>query len=98
MRLSQLRNHVKNEFLNNNIISGAEAKELVGLLAKDGLSTQEKRNLEKIRAEFKDKFSDAGLREFDKALNKAAAHLPAPTGNVGSGNTVMDHYGATAVT
>jgi hypothetical protein len=90
MRISELRKHIKTEFLNNDKISGAEAKELVGLLSPDGLSTHEKRQLGKLRNEFRDKFTDAGLREFDKAVSKASANLPVPTGTVGSGSTLMD--------
>ncbi|MBN2360071.1 MAG: hypothetical protein JXR83_11515 [Deltaproteobacteria bacterium] len=90
MRLSEMRKHIQDNYLKNNIISGSEAKELVGLLAKDGLTATEKKNLEKIRSEFKDLFSSAGLREFDRALRQAAASGPAPTGTPGSGNTVLD--------
>lgn len=84
MRLTDIRKHVRNEYLKNDVISGAEAKDLIQTVAGDGLSVQGKKNLEKIRAEFKDSFSEAGLREFDKLLAKAAQSLPSTGGTGGS--------------
>jgi len=89
-RISELRNLVKNEYLGNGIISGREAKELVKTVAGDALSTRGVQQLQKLRQEFRDDFSAAGLREFDKAYARASANLPAPSGEVGSGGTVMD--------
>lgn len=73
--ISSLRNKIQTQFLNNNIISGREAKEMVSDLAKDGLSAEEKQALVQMREEFKDNFSAAGLRDFDKAL----ARVPVST-------------------
>lgn len=88
LRLSDIRSRINNEYLDSNrIISGAEAKDLVKTVSGDALTRVGKTNLEKIRNEFKDSFSEAGLREFDKALARAAADLP--TGAApGGGNAI----------
>ena len=89
-RISELRSLVRNDYLDNGVISGREAKELVKTVAGDGLTANGAKQLEKLRQEFKDDFSAAGLREFDKAVAKVAGNRPAPSGEVGSGGTVMD--------
>lgn len=71
MRLSDLRNKISSDYLNNGVISGAEAKDLVKTVAGDNLTSIGKQQLTKLRDEFQDKFSAAGLAEFDKCLNKA---------------------------
>jgi hypothetical protein len=87
MPLSDIRSRINSEYLDSNkVISGAEAKDLVKTVSGDALTRVGKSNLEKIRAEFKDSFSEAGLRAFDKALAKAAENLP--TGATGGGNAV----------
>jgi hypothetical protein len=73
MSLVQLRKHVQDNYLNNNIISGREARELVKKGADGALTAASKADLETLRAEFKDSFSAAGLREFDRAMTKATS-------------------------
>ena len=51
-RIADLRRHVSNHYLNNNVISGAEAKDLVGRAKLNGeLTTTGKAQLESLRPE-----------------------------------------------
>lgn len=88
-RLADLRRHVDTKYLSNNIISGAEAKDLVGRAKDSGaLTAGGKAQLETLRAEFVDRFSDAGLREFDKAFARATDDAGLPSAPSGPGNAV----------
>jgi hypothetical protein len=92
-RISQLRTMIRNDFLKNDVISGAEAKRLVDTVAKDGLGARGKQQLEKLRNEFQSKFSTAGLRDFDAAVAKALQNRTSD-GAAGGGNALSFQGGA----
>jgi hypothetical protein len=91
VNLSQLRAHINSNYLSNDIISGREAKNLVRLVAKDGLTQVGQSQLETLKAEFADKFSDAGMRDFERAFSRAVDNSPTlGGGDVGDGQSALD--------
>ncbi|MEE8408679.1 MAG: hypothetical protein V3T05_03655, partial [Myxococcota bacterium] len=77
MRISELRQIVKNDYLANDIISGKEAKELVGQIVGDKLTSYGVAQFDKLRTEFLNLFSDGGLKEYDNRVAKALAEREA---------------------
>jgi hypothetical protein len=92
MRISALRKHIKSEYLDNKIISGAEARDLVRLASEGDLTAHAKGQLEKLRDEFQDSFSAAGLRDFNKALARAIDNSSHLGGAVGGGQSAVDVF------
>jgi hypothetical protein len=89
MSITALKNRIRTEFLSNDKISAREAQKIMDELKSNGISATEKAGLQEIRAEFLDKFSASGLKNFDRLFTKHVGEPPAghtPTG----GATVLD--------
>lgn len=88
MRLQDLRHTIQTQHLSNDKISAREANAIVKALGKDGLTGVEEGQLQALREEFKDKFTAAGGKAFDKALLRAvkARGKAAPTPGLSAAN------------
>ncbi len=88
--IAQLRSMVQTQFLSNNKISGAEAKKLIKEAVDAGATTQAQSDLLALREEFKDKFTTAGLRDFDARFENTF-HIS--TGAAGGGQSPLTVMG-----
>jgi len=71
--LTSLRQTIRTNYLDNDVISAREARDLVRRVAGDNLTPAGKAQLETLKTEFGDKFSAAGSQAFESALGSAVA-------------------------